>query len=97
MSETLNTLIEFIKNLEKLPAELYEMSYSPGSFGNWIIVIRNKGKRFRIIFDGRDGFISIEISSSRKTPDLEWTEIWRKKILDNWQNEIVNYFKRNSH
>ncbi len=60
-------------SLKSLPAEIVEHRYDYESFGSWFIVLRTKGVRLRLAFDGKDSVYSIERSQARKRPDT-WTE-----------------------
>ncbi len=68
------TLAEAFK---PLPAEIRSHSYSPEAFGSWCLVVRCKGVRLRLIFDGRDSEYRLERSTSRKPPDEWQPTAWR--------------------
>ena len=55
--------------LMSLPAEFCCHSYFPESFGSWTAVVRCKGVRLRIVFDGRDSRYLVQSSPSRESPD----------------------------
>ncbi len=64
------------ESLKELPAEVRDHRYSYETFGSWTMVVRYKGVRIRVAFDGRDSAYSVERSSSRKSPD-QWEErVW---------------------
>jgi hypothetical protein len=51
-------LVEVLINaIDEWPAEIgaYDVRYE--SFGSWMIVIHRKGKRTKIVFDGRDRYL----------------------------------------
>lgn len=63
-------------SLKELPAEVRDHSYSLESFGSWTMVVRYKGVRIRVAFDGRESGYSIQRSRSREPPD-QWEEgVW---------------------
>jgi len=69
---------ELAEALRALPAQICDHSYSYESFGSWATVIRCKGVRLRLVFEGRDHEYRLERSPSRKPPD-EWCETgWRR-------------------
>ena len=79
--------------LRELPAQIQEHSYSYESYGSWTALVKYKGVRMRIVFDGRDGHYSIQRSSSRKPPDSWGEPIWqleRGPVSDFPESELVN-------
>ena len=71
-------IIQFATKLKELPAQIEEHSYSNESFGSWVTIIRCKGIRMRLVFDGRDFNYSIQRSSSRKAPDVWEDTCWQR-------------------
>ena len=71
-------IARFAAALRELPAQVEEHSYSYESFGSWVIVVRYKGRRMRVVFDGRDSDFSIQRSSSRTSPDKWGETCWRR-------------------
>jgi hypothetical protein len=69
-------IIELVKALNGLPAEIRSHSYDPEAFGSWFVTVRCNGVRLRVVFDGRDSVYTMQRSTSRKTPDnwhdTEW-------------------------
>ena len=66
--------------LKELPAQVEEHSYNYASFGSWTTVVRCKGVRLRVVFDGRESDYTIQRSGARKPPD-EWGEtLWRQGV-----------------
>ena len=64
--------------LTGLPAQLCDHTYSYESFGSWSTIVRFRGVRLRIVFDGRDHEYLLLRSASRTPPDA-WEEVaWRK-------------------
>lgn len=74
-----------------LPAQILEHQYSPCSFGSWWCTFRKSGKIYRITYDGRDGFISLEIdiSNSHISGKPDWKDIGHKKAEILYNNENI--------
>lgn len=69
---------ELAEALRSLPAQIRDHSYSYESFGSWATVMRCKGVRLRLTFDGRNREYRLERSASSKPPD-EWCDTgWRR-------------------
>ena len=86
-------MARFADGLKRLPAQIEEHSYSYALFGSWTTIVRYKGVRMQIVFDGRDCDYSIQGSSSRKPPDMWRDPGWRKvcKSGDQFpESEIVD-------
>jgi len=64
---------------KQLHAQIQEQSYHYEAFGSWFIVVRYKGIRFRVVFDGRDQEFLIERFTSKKSPDDRTEALWRKQ------------------
>ncbi|HGY54796.1 MAG TPA: hypothetical protein ENK44_03755 [Caldithrix abyssi] len=63
--------LDFKDNLEsklkkKFKFELWELSYTPYSFGSGVIVYRINGKFIKYIFDGKDNILELHISGKHK-------------------------------
>jgi hypothetical protein len=69
----LESMTLLASELKNLPAQILQHQYSYESFGSWAIVLRAKGVRLRIAFDGKESAYSIERSHARKPPD-SWSE-----------------------
>jgi hypothetical protein len=54
--------------LTALPAQVLEHHYSGESFGSWFIVLRHKGQVIQLVYDGREGLMSLRRSPDRKAP-----------------------------
>ncbi len=65
-----------------LPAQVQDHQYSYESFGSWNVVVRYKGIRVRVMFDGKESSYSVERSDSREAPDQ-----WRKP---HWQHSSTS-------
>jgi hypothetical protein len=50
-------------SLGTLPAELLEHHYEPHSFGSWWFTLRYKRKAMRVVFDGREADLRLEIQT----------------------------------
>ena len=71
---------ELARRLKTLPAQVEEHSYSYSSFGSWVTVVRCKGVRLRVVFDGRESDYSIQRSSTREPPDVWGETLWRQDV-----------------
>ncbi len=54
--------------MKALPAQILEHEYHFEAFGSWCLTLRHHGSVSQIVYDGRDGLISIRRSSDRKPP-----------------------------
>ena len=70
-------LLRLSEALKELPAQIMEHEYDYESFGFWSTIVRYKGIRFRIIYDGKEGCYEIQRSTSRKSPDIWINTPWR--------------------
>ena len=60
-----------LRELEDFSVELLEHHYAPSSFGSWSSVLRHRGIVVRATFDGKDGELVVERSTSSQPP-YEW-------------------------
>lgn len=67
------------RNLKEVEAELLTSEYRGDSFGLWWFTLRKQGKKYRLVYDGRDSRLSFEHkpSSNRLHGILltDWTEL----------------------
>lgn len=68
--------------LAELPAEIRLHEYDPEAFGSWWVVLRFKGDRFRLSYDGRDSELTLERSDARRAPDVWGPHVWRSPTLE---------------
>ena len=54
MEDVAERMREVAAAVAALPAEILERRYSPAAFGSWYLVFRFEGRRFRVVFDGKD-------------------------------------------
>ena len=59
--------------LRDLPAQVMDHEYSYEAFGSWSTIVRVKGVRLRVIFDGKEEEYSLQRSLSREPPD-DWCD-----------------------
>lgn len=52
-------MMDISVRLSEAGVKLLEHKYAYASFGSWIVKVMFKGKRYRIIYDGRDGCVSL--------------------------------------
>lgn len=68
--------------LKTLPAEILEHIYTYEAFGSWSTLLRYKGVRMQLTFDGREFELTLRRSASRKRPD-HWGDIlWTRSHRD---------------
>jgi hypothetical protein len=53
-------MAELAAILSGFPAQVLEHHYHDDSFGSWEIVFRFKGRKYRLVFNGKDGLLSFE-------------------------------------
>ena len=58
--EHFQMMAELAVRLKSAPAHILEHSYSYESFGSWWFTFKRSGKKFRVAFDGRDKYLSLE-------------------------------------
>ncbi len=82
--------------LKDRPFQLLEHTYSYRSMGSWWIRLRYRGKHFRIVFEGRDGDLTLDMSYqpvpdllSFKLPRSEWRTIGRSTIKSSQSEEYI--------
>lgn len=74
------TMVEFAAELKALPAQVLDHGYSYESFGSWSAIVRCRGVALRILFDGKEGELLVQRSTSRKAP-YDWeAPSWRRAI-----------------
>jgi len=64
-------MVGLCEAFKALPAQVCSHLYSYESFGSWSTVVRCRGVRLRLDFDGRDREYRLQRSTSSKPPD-EW-------------------------
>jgi hypothetical protein len=63
--------------LTAVPAEIVEHHYSETDFGSWWTLIRCRGQRFRLVFDGRDRAYRLEHDSNSEF-GTTWNALWEQ-------------------
>ena len=53
-------MAEVSARLKSIPALVLGHNYSYESFGSWWFSFKRSGKKFRVVFDGRDEYLSLE-------------------------------------
>jgi hypothetical protein len=46
-----------------MPAEILEHHYHPESFGSWLLKFRHKARIMRLVYDGKEAWLSLERAS----------------------------------
>jgi hypothetical protein len=79
------------KLTEIVDFQLLEMNYTPYSFGSWLLAYRIHGKNYRLIYDGREQDVSIEVSKPHeKYSGSKGQEITRFYGLNESLDDVVN-------
>lgn len=73
---------ELAARLAELPAEIRSHEYDDEVFGSWLLVLRFKGVRFRLIYDGKEFELLLERSDARRSPDMWGPHVWRSPRLE---------------
>ena len=78
--------------LKSIPALILEHSYSYESFGSWWFSFRRSGKKFRVIFDGRDKYLSLEraVVADGSEVVAEWQSIDGKRLSDGSFESLIS-------
>lgn len=63
--------------------ELLELHYAPYAFGSGMVVYRVKGQIIKVVYDGRDDYIELFVSSQHdKYANASWTTIYTVNMTD---------------
>ena len=65
--------------LKEISTQVLQYEYSHESFGSWFLTVRREGQVYRVLYDGRDGVFSIELSGTRRSPYLWERTIWQHR------------------
>ena len=76
----LDTMRRFATELDALPAAILEHRYFSEVFGSWSTTIRFKGQVFRVAYDGRDGNVALEHSTTKKRPYTWQGPTWTTRL-----------------
>jgi hypothetical protein len=63
-----------------LPAQILEHNYNPESFGSWWFTFRRKGRVYRMVFDGRDNFLSLQ-DAANNFHDMDSRQLKERETL----------------
>jgi hypothetical protein len=80
--EHFRMMAEVAARLKSALALILEHSYSYESFGSWWFTFKRSGKKFRVAFDGRDKYLSLErgvVADGSKIIG-EWQSVNGKKL-----------------
>jgi hypothetical protein len=73
-------MAEFASALKALPAQVLEHDYSYEAFGSWSMAVRYRGVPLRVVFDGKDGHVSVQRSASRNAPYVWEAPTWEQAV-----------------
>jgi hypothetical protein len=94
--EHFRMMAEVAAGLKSISALILEHSYSYESFGSWWFTFRRSGNRFRVVFDGREEYLSLERAVIADGPRVaaEWQSIAGKPLpkasLDSLLSEVCS-------
>jgi hypothetical protein len=88
-------MVQIASYLETLSAEIQEEHYSGCHFGSWWLLFEHNGNNFRLVFDGRDNFVSLEIDTNKaiNSANYNWKLIVDIRAKSNNNQEILNTIK----
>ncbi len=58
------------RELAAIRAEVQDHSYAASVFGSWWFTIRVHGARYRVVYDAREGVLSVESSPTENRPEV---------------------------
>lgn len=73
-------MAEFASALKALPAQILQHDYSYEAFGSWSMAVRYQGIPLRVVFDGRERYVSVQRSTSRKAPYTWEAPAWELAV-----------------
>jgi len=53
-------MAELTRQMTEVPALVLESGYSYSAFGSWWLTFKKNGSAYRIAFDGKEGWLSLE-------------------------------------
>jgi hypothetical protein len=62
------------ERLSELKLEFRSHTYDYDTFGSWFFIFRKAGRYYRVIYDGRDYYLALQIP--RQRPTRRWSEPW---------------------
>ena len=82
--EHFRMMSEVAARLKSIPALILEHSYSYESFGSWWFTFGRSGKKFRLVFDGRDKYLNLEQALVNDGSKImtEWESVYGKQLAD---------------
>lgn len=83
---------EVAARLKSVPALILEHSYNYESFGSWWFTFKRSGKKFRIVFDGRDKHLSLEeaVAAGGSKIATEWRSIDAKQLPERGVESLIS-------
>jgi hypothetical protein len=65
--------------LKEISTQILHYEYLHESFGSWFLTVRREGQVYRVVFDGKDGVYSLELSGNKRSP-YQWERtIWQHR------------------
>ena len=71
--------------LAGFPAQILQQHYHYESFGSWWFSFRFKGQELRVVFDGKDGNLSLQ-----KKVASDWNETQSKQTREPNPTDVLN-------
>ena len=69
-------MVMLADELRSLPAQILEHTYNYSAFGTWWTIVQRKGITFRIVFDGKEGQVSLEQATSGGATQWKAVRSW---------------------
>jgi len=68
---------------------ILEHHYHYESFGSWWFAFKQSGKKFRVVFDGRDNYLSLEPAVNVDKFKADWQSVNGKQLSDSGFDSLV--------
>jgi hypothetical protein len=72
--EHFKMMVDITNALALLPIQLLSHVYEYEVFGSWWFTCLSSGQKYRVLFDGRDGVLRIQLPNGKDWPD-DWSDI----------------------
>ena len=72
-------MTEITDKLSSISFRIIEHEYDYACFGSWYFVCNNADKEFRIVFDGKDSILCVQVKTEKDVV-LKAGEIWKDLV-----------------
>jgi len=85
-------MTELARRLGLVPALILEHSYTYEAFGSWWFSYKRAGRRFRIVFDGRDSCLSLDegVTGTDRKRVVEWKSLGSRQVSDSTPDSLLS-------